>query len=119
MLRPGGGGAAAAGVADACGARGILVFGPTAAAARIESSKTFAKRVMDAAGILTARWLAGEAADRAALSAFVADLGGACVVKADGLALGKGVVVCSSVEEAERALDECLAALRFGDAGGH
>ena len=109
--------AAAAGVADACGARGILVFGPTAAAARIESSKTFAKRVMDAAGIPTARWLAGEAADRAALSAFVADLGGACVVKADGLALGKGVVVCNDIDEAERALDGCLGELRFGDAG--
>lgn len=109
--------AAAAGVADACTARGVLVFGPTAAAARIESSKTFAKQVMDAAGIPTARWCAGEAADRTRLSAFVAALGGACVVKADGLALGKGVVVCSSLEEAERALDECLAELRFGDAG--
>ena len=51
--------AAAAGVADACHARGILVFGPTAAAARIESSKTFAKQVMEAAGIPTARWIAG------------------------------------------------------------
>lgn len=109
--------AAAAGVADACNARGILVFGPTAAAARIESSKTFAKQVMDAAGIPTARWLAGDASDRTRLSAFVAELGGACVVKADGLALGKGVVVCGDVEEAERALDDCLADLRFGDAG--
>ena len=83
--------AAAAGVADACIARGILVFGPTAAAARIESSKTFAKQVMDSAGIPTARWLSGDAADRNRLSAFVAELGGRCVVKADGLALGKGV----------------------------
>jgi phosphoribosylamine---glycine ligase len=109
--------AAAAGVADACSARGILVFGPTAAAARIESSKTFAKQTMDAAGIPTARWLAGDAADRTALSALVAELGGACVVKADGLALGKGVVVCGAVDEAERALDDCLGELRFGDAG--
>ena len=109
--------AAAAGVADACQARGILVFGPTAAAARIESSKTFAKQVMDAAGIPTARWLSGVAADRGHLSAFVAELGGACVVKADGLALGKGVVVCSTIEEAERALDDCLSDQRFGDAG--
>jgi phosphoribosylamine--glycine ligase len=109
--------AAAAGVADACSTRGILVFGPTAAAARIESSKTFAKQTMDAAGIPTARWLAGGAADRTALRAFVAELGGACVVKADGLALGKGVVVCSAVDEAERALDGCLGELRFGDAG--
>lgn len=109
--------AAAAGVADACHARGILVFGPTAAAARIESSKTFAKQVMDAAGIPTARWLAGDAADRGRLSAFVAELGGACVVKADGLALGKGVVVCGTIEEAERALDDCLSDERFGAAG--
>jgi phosphoribosylamine--glycine ligase len=111
--------AAAAGVADACTARGILVFGPTAAAARIESSKTFAKQLMDSAGIPTARWRAGEATDRKRLSAFIAELGGACVVKADGLALGKGVMVCDGVEEAERALDECLAELRFGDAGRH
>ncbi len=109
--------AAAAGVGDACTARGIPVFGPTAAAARIELSKTFAKQVMDAAGIPTARWLAGEAADRARLSAFVAELDGLCVVKADGLALGKGVVVCGSVDEAERALDGCLAELRYADAG--
>jgi phosphoribosylamine--glycine ligase len=109
--------AAAAGVADACQARGILVFGPTAAAARIESSKTFAKHVMDVAGIPTARWLAGDAADRGRLSAFVAELGGACVVKADGLALGKGVMVCGTIEEAERALDDCLSDERFGAAG--
>src|ERR1700692_135040 len=80
--------AAAAGVADACIERGILVFGPTAAAARIESSKTFAKHVMDSAGIPTARWLAGDAADRARLSAFVAELNGACVGQAAGLAHG-------------------------------
>jgi phosphoribosylamine--glycine ligase len=109
--------AAAAGVADACHARGILVFGPTAAAARIESSKTFAKQLMETAGIPTARWCAGDAADRARLSAFIVELGGACVVKADGLALGKGVMVCADVAEAERALDECFGELRFGDAG--
>jgi phosphoribosylamine--glycine ligase len=111
--------AAAAGVADACQEQGIPVFGPTAAAARIESSKTFAKQVMDTAGIPTARWLAGGADDRSRLSAFIAELEGACVVKADGLALGKGVVVCATVDAAERALDECLGELRFGDAGRH
>jgi phosphoribosylamine---glycine ligase len=111
--------AAAAGVADACNERGVLVFGPTAAAARIESSKTFAKEVMREAGIPTARWVAGSADDRARLSAFVAEHRGACVVKADGLALGKGVLVCDSVEAAERALDECLAEQRFGEAGTH
>src|ERR1700693_1612581 len=109
--------AAAAGVADACVERGILVFGPSAAAARIESSKTFAKQVMDEAGIPTARWVAGGADDRRWLSDFVAEQRGACVVKADGLALGKGVLMCDSVEEAERALDACLGEMRFGDAG--
>ena len=109
--------AAAAGVADACAARGIPVFGPTAAAARIESSKTFAKRVMETARIPTARWSAGGVEDRTRLSGFIAELRGACVVKADGLALGKGVMVCGDVAEAERALDECFGELRFGDAG--
>jgi phosphoribosylamine--glycine ligase len=74
---------------------------------------------MDTAGIPTARWLAGGADDRSRLSAFIAELEGACVVKADGLALGKGVVVCATVDAAERALDECLGELRFGDAGRH
>jgi phosphoribosylamine--glycine ligase len=111
--------AAAAGVADACAERRVAVFGPTAAAARIESSKTFAKEVMDAAGIPTARWVSGDVADRKRLSGFVADLGGACVVKADGLALGKGVLICDDVDAAERALDDCLGAQRFGDAGTH
>jgi phosphoribosylamine--glycine ligase len=109
--------AAAAGVADACIERGVLVFGPTAAAARIESSKTFAKQLMRDAGIPTARWVAGGADDRPLLSAFVAEHGGACVVKADGLALGKGVLVCDSIDAAERALDACLGERRFGAAG--
>jgi phosphoribosylamine---glycine ligase len=109
--------AAAAGVADACIERGVLVFGPSAAAARIESSKTFAKQLMDEAGIPTARWVAGGAEDRKRLSEFVAEQAGACVVKADGLALGKGVLVCDGIEEAERALDTCLGERRFGDAG--
>jgi phosphoribosylamine--glycine ligase len=111
--------AAASGVADACTERGVAVFGPTAAAARIESSKTFAKEVMREAGIPTARWVAGSAEDRRSLSAFVAEHDGACVVKADGLALGKGVFVCDSVDAAERALDECLREHRFGAAGTH
>ena len=109
--------AAAAGVADACLRRGIAVFGPTAAAARIESSKSFAKRLMDEAGIPTARWTSGGAGDRGRLRAFIAKLGGACVIKADGLALGKGVVVCDTASDGERALAACLDERRFGDAG--
>lgn len=109
--------ALAAGVADACRARGLAVFGPSAAAARIESSKVFAKRLMDAAGIPTARWCAGSAADRGQLLSFIADLGGRCAVKADGLALGKGVTVCDDVDTAVAAVRECLDEARFGRAG--
>jgi len=109
--------AAAAGVGDACLAAGVTVFGPTAAAARIESSKSYAKALMDESGIATARWVTGGSEDRVALERFIADVGGACVVKADGLALGKGAVVCASAEEAHTALDACLLGARYGDAG--
>jgi phosphoribosylamine--glycine ligase len=109
--------AAAAGVADACNALGVAVFGPTAAAARIESSKAFAKSLMDDAGIPTARWVGGDAEQRRALLGFIGELDGQCVVKADGLALGKGVVVCEGVEDAERALTACFDEQRFGAAG--
>ena len=107
----------AAGLADALDVEGIDCFGPTAAAGRIEGSKEFAKDLMNDAGIPTARWVgAGEAtADRALR--FIEELRGNVVVKADGLALGKGVTVCSTVQDAVAALDECLVARRFGDAG--
>ncbi len=109
--------ALAAGVADACLTAGIAVFGPTAAAARIESSKTFAKSLMERAGIPTARWRSGSAEERAALLAFVDELDGSCVVKADGLALGKGVTVCAHGGEARAALAACFDERRFGSAG--
>ena len=109
--------AIAAGTADACGAAGIPVFAPTAAAGRIESSKEFAKRLMDDCGIPTARWQAGGAEDLAALQAFVVELGGRCAVKADGLALGKGVTVCDTAAEATVALRQALVERRFGEAG--
>ena len=109
--------AAAAGVADACVENGIAVFGPSRAAARIESSKTFAKRLMRETGIPTARWIAGGAYVREMLSAFIEDLNGRVAVKADGLTLGKGVTVCDSVEQAEAAVTECFDARRFGVAG--
>jgi phosphoribosylamine---glycine ligase len=109
--------AAAAGVADACAAAGIVVFGPSAAAARIESSKSFAKQVMADATIPTARWMAGGRDDLAALLAFVDDLGGRCAVKADGLALGKGVAVCEIAADARSALEARLLRGSFGAAG--
>ncbi|HSP64704.1 MAG TPA: phosphoribosylamine--glycine ligase [Candidatus Deferrimicrobium sp.] len=109
--------ALAAGVADACRAAGIAVFGPSASAARIESSKIFAKNVMESAGIPTARWASGGARNRQRLRALVDQLEGRCVVKADGLALGKGVMVCESVADADAAIAACLDEGRFGAAG--
>jgi len=109
--------AVAAGLADALDVEGIDCFGPTAAAGRIEGSKEFAKDLMNDAGIPTARWVgAGESTVSRAVD-FIEELHGNVVVKADGLALGKGVTVCSSVAEAVAAVDECLVARRFGDAG--
>ncbi|WP_194421367.1 phosphoribosylamine--glycine ligase [Microbacterium abyssi] len=87
-----------AGVADALRERGIPVFGPGKAAAQLEGSKAFAKRVMDAAGVPTGR--AVRAASAADVEAAFDDLGAPYVVKADGLAAGKGVIVTSDRAEA-------------------
>ena len=105
----------AAGVADRLREAGIAAFGPSAAATRLESSKSFAKRFMSRHGIPTAAFR--EFSECAAARSYVRDLAGPCVVKADGLAAGKGVVVCETSAEAERALDEIMADRRFGDAG--
>ncbi|MEX1170581.1 MAG: phosphoribosylamine--glycine ligase [Chloroflexota bacterium] len=99
----------AAGVADALRAAGFAVFGPSAAAARIESSKAFCHEIADAAGVRMAR--AGAFHDGAMARAFAAELtaaGGGLVVKADGLAAGKGVTVCNTIDEADRAIDGLL-----------
>lgn len=82
-----------AGVADALRERGIPVFGPGKAAAQLEGSKTYAKRIMDAAGVPTGRAL--RAHDLAGVAAALDELGAPHVVKADGLAAGKGVIVTS------------------------
>jgi phosphoribosylamine--glycine ligase len=103
------------GLTDALAARGIRCCGPTAAAARLEGSKQFAKEVADAAGIPTARWEAFTDSHQAL--DFVQRRGAPLVVKADGLAGGKGVVVAQTVEEAEAAVVACLRDGRFGAAG--
>lgn len=105
----------AAGLADRLRAEGILVFGPSAAAARLEASKAFAKNFMDRHGIPTAAHRAFSDLEEA--QAHVRATGGRCVVKADGLAAGKGVSMCETPEEAEQALREMMADGRFGDAG--
>ena len=104
-----------AGLVDALADAGIAAFGPSAGAALLEGSKAFAKSVMDAAGVPTAGWIATSSRDEAlaALDRF----GAPWVVKADGLAAGKGVVVTSDRAEAEGAIDAALVARRFGEAG--
>lgn len=104
-----------AGAGDALRAEGFNVFGPDAAAARIEGSKAYCKELMDEAGIATAGWEAFEAVDGAI--AKLDELGPPYVVKADGLAAGKGVVVTPDREEAIEAVRERLSGERFGDAG--
>ncbi len=101
-----------AGLADALAAAGIACFGPFAAAARLEGSKAFAKDVAEAAGIPTARFERFD--DPAAAHDFVRRRGAPIVVKADGLAGGKGVVVAQDLAEAEAAIDALLPAGRPG-----
>ncbi|MCE2565558.1 phosphoribosylamine--glycine ligase [Komagataeibacter sp. FNDCF1] len=104
-----------AGIADACAAAGIACAGPTQAAAALEGSKTFTKEVCDAAGIPTARW---ERFDTAAPALdYVRRHGAPVVVKADGLAAGKGVVVAQSIAEAEQAITDMMTGHTLGQAG--
>jgi phosphoribosylamine--glycine ligase len=103
------------GLGDALRRARIPVFGPSAGAALVEGSKAFSKNLMQAAGVPTARYTACTDID-AALRA-VDELGGACVVKADGLAAGKGVAVCPDREAALAAIEACLVAGAFGEAG--
>ena len=105
----------ALGLADRLRAVGLAVFGGSAAAARLESSKAFAKDLMARHRIPTARF--GTFRDAAAARRYCRELGAPLVVKADGLAAGKGVVVCQSLEEADRAVAQCLEARAFGDSG--
>ncbi|MGC4107978.1 MAG: phosphoribosylamine--glycine ligase [Thermomicrobiales bacterium] len=108
----------AAGLADRLRAEGIAVAGHNAAAARLESSKSWAKEIMAAANVATARSLTvtdRESGYRAI--AEIIDADGNVVIKADGLAAGKGVVVAGSQKEAERALDAMMSQRAFGDAG--
>jgi phosphoribosylamine--glycine ligase len=107
--------ALAAGLGDAMRAAGVPFFGPSRAAAEIESSKAFAKRLMAEAGVPTAAF--GVFEDRAAAEAFIDDQRGAVVVKADGLAAGKGVVVTSTKAEAKAAVRSILEGRAFGAAG--
>ncbi|MBM3586723.1 MAG: phosphoribosylamine--glycine ligase [Alphaproteobacteria bacterium] len=103
------------GLADACAAAGLKCFGPSAAAARLEGSKTFTKEVADAAGAPTAAW--ARFTDAAAARAHIREKGAPIVVKADGLAAGKGVVVAATIAEAEAAISDIMEDRVHGAAG--
>ncbi|MGA2179865.1 MAG: phosphoribosylamine--glycine ligase [Verrucomicrobiota bacterium] len=105
----------ALGIVDLFQKNGRRIWGPNRKAAQFESSKVFSQRFMEKHGIPTAR--AGTFSDAALAKKFAASLDGKCAVKADGLALGKGVLICASVAEAARAIDEILVSKAFGAAG--
>lgn len=103
------------GIVDRFEAEGLKIFGPRKNAARIEGSKRFAKELMQKYGIPTASFRSFTDAGEA--MAYVREKGAPIVIKADGLAAGKGVVVARTVQEAEQAVSEAMEKLVFGDAG--
>ena len=105
----------AAGIVDVFRARGLKIFGPTKAAAQLESSKDFAKRFMARHKIPTAGF--ETFTDASAAHDYVNRQGAPIVIKADGLAAGKGVVVAMSLDEAHAAIDEMLSGNKLGSAG--
>ncbi len=105
------------GVVDELGARGHLAFGPCAAAARLEGSKKWMKDVLAGAGVPTARYRTFGPADQDGAFAFLDALTGPYVVKTDGLAAGKGVIVTDSIADARDAVRAYLSGEAFGDAG--
>ncbi|WP_439122547.1 phosphoribosylamine--glycine ligase [Marivita sp.] len=104
----------AAGVADRLRDAGLLVFGPSAEAAKLEASKSFTKEICDAANAPTAAY--GHFTDATSAKAYVQAQGAPIVVKADGLAAGKGVIIAETVAEAEAAIDDMFGGA-FGGAG--
>jgi len=105
----------ALGIVDLFQKNGLRIWGVNQKAAQFESSKVFSQKFMEKYGIPTAA--AGAFDDVAAAKKFCTSLGGRCVVKADGLALGKGVLICANQAEAEKAVDEIMVSKAFGAAG--
>lgn len=105
----------AGGIADVFRKRGLPLFGPTAAAARLESSKAFAKELMERREVPTARYRCFTRWPEA--EAYIREAGGPLVVKASGLAAGKGAIVCENTDEALEAARDMLKESAFGDAG--
>lgn len=102
------------GIVDAFQDAGLACFGPNKAAAKLEGSKAFSKELMKKYGIPTAAFDTFTDVDKA--KAFVDEIGVPCVVKADGLAAGKGVIICMTREEADKAIEDMLTDHAFGDA---
>ena len=115
LVVPGPEGPLVAGIGDAMAAAGIACCGPSSAAAQLEGSKSFAKELADAAGIRTAMWERFDEAEAA--REFVRRRGAPIVVKADGLAAGKGVVVAATEAEALAAIEMMMEGRAFGEAG--
>ena len=105
----------ALGIVDLFQKHGLRIWGPNQKAAQFESSKVFAQEFMEKYGLPTAK--AGTFTDFDAASRFAATLGGKCAVKADGLALGKGVLICRDMGQADQAIEEILVKKTFGAAG--
>lgn len=105
----------ALGIVDALHVAGLPVFGPTQSAAQLEASKAFSKAFMERHGIPTAEY--GAFTDYEEARDFVEQMGKPVVIKADGLAAGKGVIVCDTVDEAGAALKRIVQAREFGAAG--
>ncbi len=105
----------AMGIVDYFQANGLRIWGPNLRAARFEASKAFSQQFMEAHGIPTAR--AGTFEKFTPASIFASGLRGRCVVKADGLALGKGVIICHDTKQADAAIMDILARRVFGEAG--
>jgi phosphoribosylamine---glycine ligase len=105
----------ALGIVDLFQQHGLKIWGVNQKAAQFESSKVFSQKFMEKYGIPTAA--AGTFSEARLAKAFCATLGGKCVVKADGLALGKGVLICANQTEAEKAVDEIMVSKAFGAAG--
>jgi len=103
------------GIADLFESRGLRIFGPNKAAAQLEGSKAFAKDILAANGVPTAAY--GTFADAASAKRFLTEQKSPYVIKADGLAAGKGVLICAGREEAEAAVDDILVGKSFGAAG--
>jgi phosphoribosylamine--glycine ligase len=107
----------ALGIVDLFQKNGLRIWGPNRKAAQFESSKVFSQNFMEKYGIPTAR--AGAFSEAGPAKAFATSLGGKCAVKADGLALGKGVLICTNEAMANKAIDEILVGKAFGPAGAN